>query len=257
MKFIIIFFLFFNTYLYSQSAGRFIYDYKLIQDSTKKNDISRKIMYLDISDNGSIFYDNQEYINDSILAASNEILSKRSDKVLKKYPDYSIHLISELQNNYYKISDERLQKWKIVNEKSFILNYEVQKAEIKFGGRTWIAWFTNQIPIPDGPYKFHGLPGLIIRIEDLTKSHIFELVAIENKYYQRKFNFKNAISIDYNKYKILNKEYKENPLKNLLGVEITSTQDGLNNNEFKKKMLQYKKNQILRNNNILEIDLLK
>ena len=41
----------------------------------------------------------------------------------------------------------------------------------------------------------------------------------------------------------------ENPLKKLIGVEIINTQDGLDSYEFKKNMLKYKKNEILRNNN--------
>lgn len=50
----------------------------------------------------------------------------------------------------------------------------------KMGGRDWVAWFTNDIPIQDGPYKFCGLPGLIIKIEDDTKTHKFILVANKN-----------------------------------------------------------------------------
>jgi GLPGLI family protein len=257
MKFIIIFLLFSFSFFYGQSHIRFIYEYKLVRDSTKKNDITQKKMYLDISDNGSLFYDNDEYKNDSILTTANEISSLNSDKVLKKYPEYSISLISLLQGNSYQVFDERPQKWKITSEKSIILNYQAQKAEINFGGRKWVAWFTSEIPIPDGPYKFHGLPGLIIKIEDVSNSHSFELIAVENKYYERKFNLKNSISINYIKFKELNKEYRENPLKNLMGAEIISTQDGLDNNEFKKKMLKYKKNKILRNNNIIELDLIK
>ncbi|SUX43909.1 GLPGLI family protein [Chryseobacterium indoltheticum] len=257
MKLIVIFFLFYFSSFYGQSHIRFIYEYKIVKDSSKKNDITKKIMYLDISDNVSMFYDNEEYQNDSILTAINEISSMNSDKVLKKYPSYSISLISSLQGNSYQVSDDRLQKWKITDEKAVMLNYQAQKAEINFGGRKWIAWFSSEIPIPDGPYKFHGLPGLIIKIEDLSSSHSFKLIAVEKKYCERKFNFKNSIAINYIKFKKLNKEYRENPLKNLMNVEVISTQDGLDNNEFKKKMLKYKKDKILRNNNVIELDLIK
>jgi GLPGLI family protein len=36
------------------------------------------------------------------------------------------------------------------------------------------------MPIQDGPYKFHGLPGLILKIEDETKSHSFALKGIKS-----------------------------------------------------------------------------
>ena len=60
-----------------------------------------------------------------------------------------------------------------------MLIYSVQKANAEFGGRIWNAWFTNDIPFSDGPYKFSGLPGLILKISDVTNSHNFELIGLE------------------------------------------------------------------------------
>jgi len=65
--------------------------------------------------------------------------------------------------------------WKILSEKSTFFNYSVQKAETHFGGRKWIAWFTNEVPINDGPYKFFDLPGLILKISDSEENFIFEI----------------------------------------------------------------------------------
>ena len=42
--------------------------------------------------------------------------------------------------------------------------FETQKAETFIFGRKWTAWFSPEIPIQDGPYKFRGLPGLIVKI---------------------------------------------------------------------------------------------
>lgn len=68
--------------------------------------------------------------------------------------------------------------WKIHQEKSRLFNYTVQKAETDFGGRKWIAWFTNEVPVNDGPYKFFGLPGLILKISDSEENFIFEIKGI-------------------------------------------------------------------------------
>ena len=46
-------------------------------------------------------------------------------------------------------------------------------------GRNWIAWYTTDIPIQDGPYKFNGLPGLILKINDETGSHSFQFIGIK------------------------------------------------------------------------------
>ncbi|RTZ46452.1 GLPGLI family protein [Chryseobacterium arthrosphaerae] len=36
--------------------------------------------------------------------------------------------------------------------------FNTQKAVCDFAGRKWTAWFTADLPIQDGPYKFYGLP---------------------------------------------------------------------------------------------------
>jgi GLPGLI family protein len=57
--------------------------------------------------------------------------------------------------------------WDIVNsgEPIDILGYDCQKAFTKFRGRTYVAYFSSKLPFPDGPYKFKGLPGLILKVE--------------------------------------------------------------------------------------------
>lgn len=50
-----------------------------------------------------------------------------------------------------------------------ILGFECQMATVEFAGRKYSAWFTTELPLPYGPYKFGGLPGLILKIEDAEK----------------------------------------------------------------------------------------
>ncbi|MDP1842233.1 MAG: GLPGLI family protein [Sediminibacterium sp.] len=57
-------------------------------------------------------------------------------------------------------------KWNIVEETKMIKNYTCLKATTEFRGRKYTAWFTPDIPISDGPWKFKGLPGLILSIAD-------------------------------------------------------------------------------------------
>lgn len=249
-------FIFCTSILYAQK-NRFIYEYKFTLDSTKKDHLQKGIYLLDTYKDESIYYNEKEVLNDSILTISNESSTMFSDKIKKRYPEYSINQITRLFKDNYLVNDERIQNWKILDDKDKILNYNVQKAELNFMGRKWIAWFTTEIPIQDGPYKFHGLPGLILKIEDSEKTHIFELVGIKNNFYERNFDSKGFIRINYSKYKKLYKEYRQNPTKKLMGVEISNTQDGINSNDFKRKMAEYYKRQICQENNILEIDLLK
>ena len=50
-----------------------------------------------------------------------------------------------------------------------IKTYTCKKATTHFRGRDYIAWFTTDIPIVAGPWKFNGLPGLVIDIEDTRR----------------------------------------------------------------------------------------
>lgn len=70
-------------------------------------------------------------------------------------------------------------KWQITSETDTITNYICQKAICDFGGRTWEAWFTMEIPISDGPYKFCGLPGLILNVTDTQNHYSFNFLSIE------------------------------------------------------------------------------
>lgn len=56
--------------------------------------------------------------------------------------------------------------WKIEEDMDSIASYLCQKATCWFRGRTYNAWFATDIPLSVGPYKFHGLPGLILKISD-------------------------------------------------------------------------------------------
>lgn len=58
-------------------------------------------------------------------------------------------------------------EWKFIPDTTRnVIGYECQLAEFDFGGRHYSAWFTTELPLPYGPYKFGGLPGLILQMKD-------------------------------------------------------------------------------------------
>ena len=67
----------------------------------------------------------------------------------------------------------------IAEQNDTILGYECLKATTTFAGRTYTAWFTTEIPLPYGPYKFGGLPGLILKIQDADKQFSWECIGFE------------------------------------------------------------------------------
>ena len=79
----------------------------------------------------------------------------------------------EYEENLYTYS------WKVVDDTASISGYSCQKAICDFSGRTWEAWFSEELPFNDGPYKFGGLPGLILNIADTQGHYVFEFLSIE------------------------------------------------------------------------------
>lgn len=55
--------------------------------------------------------------------------------------------------------------WEITTETKVIAGYSCYGAKTSFRGRDYIAYFTPEIPLSSGPYKFGGLPGLILEIK--------------------------------------------------------------------------------------------
>ena len=54
--------------------------------------------------------------------------------------------------------------WTIAEDSTAtVLGYDCILAESDYHGRHWKAWFTPEIPIPFGPWKLRGLPGLILK----------------------------------------------------------------------------------------------
>ncbi|MGC4128197.1 MAG: GLPGLI family protein [Bergeyella sp.] len=260
MKYFFCFFCFTYSLFLAQNK-RFIYDYLHSYTNDSLN-VTKNTMYLDIYKEGSLFFD-AKYQKDSVNFHGYIEYSVNStninDIVLKSYPNYSINWISKIDQYYYKINDKRTLKWVLLNEKENIGEIETQKATVSFGGRNWIAWFSKDIPIQDGPYKFCGLPGMIIKIEDDSRTHSFTLREIIENPNKKLIFTQKTISINYEKYKKLYNENRNNPLKKMIqnGVKVSETSDASEDMEFIKNMQNYYKNQQKNNYNIIELDLIE
>ena len=71
--------------------------------------------------------------------------------------------------------------WKIKNKYKQILGYKCQLATLNYKGRNYKAWFSTDISIQDGPWKFRNLPGLIFEIKDARNHYAFVLKGIRKE----------------------------------------------------------------------------
>jgi len=84
-----------------------------------------------------------------------------------------------LVNEFIFTEELEPQDWTILSDTMTILGYHSQKATCHYRGRNWIAWFTSEIPLSEGPWKFYGLPGLITKISDEKDHYGFVLTGFQ------------------------------------------------------------------------------
>lgn len=183
------------------SNKAFYYSASSTPDSTNASYKGTDYMVLWTGNNYSVFESYYGYQLDSFQTAasskSNNPKEVNMDAILNtvismKKPSYKYRIhkswkdeqITFYQNlffdNYVYTQPLKMNGWKIEKEFKDILGFNCQKASIAYAGRTFIAWFTEELPMSEGPYVFNGLPGLIMEVNDAQNYYSFELVGIQN-----------------------------------------------------------------------------
>ncbi len=176
------------TQIIFAQANRFVYQVTMKTDSTDKTIQKSELANLDVSAGNSIFYAENRLKTDSIFARMRQTgiynFSQDQRQALRSNIDFIVEkdyktgkkiFKSQIARDQYAYEEDRPMDWKILPETSKIGDYKTQKAETDFAGRIWYAWFTTEIPFQDGPYKFSGLPGLIVKVEDSQGDYSFDL----------------------------------------------------------------------------------
>lgn len=168
--------------LFAAQTHRYIYEFTQKEDSLSSTG-RHDYMALDINPQETKFYPYAYVLNDSI--------GKRNGQpIVGWYP--SLPVIFHQQNSnenvsyiliddgFYTLKTTNPILWILENDRRTVGGLPLQKATAVFGGREWTAWFTSEIPFQEGPYKFRGLPGLIVEISDRQGYFDFKLIRSQN-----------------------------------------------------------------------------
>ncbi|MHC6199543.1 GLPGLI family protein [Elizabethkingia miricola] len=83
-------------------------------------------------------------------------------------------------SRYYFVYPEPSIKWEILNETKKICDYSCKLAKaITENGNVFYAWFTDDIPVSDGPFRFKGLAGLILEVYNQGKTIHITMTSIK------------------------------------------------------------------------------
>ena len=74
---------------------------------------------------------------------------------------------------------EGLFEWELLDGDTIICDYPCKKARTFFRGRTWTVWYSPLLPYSDGPWKFCGLPGVVLDASEAEGKLAFHCKSIE------------------------------------------------------------------------------
>ena len=196
---------------FSQNKLKDKFDYKVTYeltyriDSLNLDEEKSEYMILFFGDELSVFSSRAKTLANQFVVRGNMGRTKREAitdflfTTVKSRERGKIYNTVELANDLFYYEEEQdLFNWKIHPETKMIKGYETQKATTSFAGRDYVTWFTPEVPVPEGPYKFYGLPGLILEIADTENHYVFNFIGLEKFSPAKKFriNFKQYIPLE-------------------------------------------------------------
>ncbi|PWS30665.1 GLPGLI family protein [Pedobacter paludis] len=175
-------FLLFSSCVNAQLSATINYKLTIADPATNSTNTTNSILYISNNQSLQIGLDKSVAPKDLDDNTIIEIVKGRPIFILKDFKKKTLLLSDYIGIKTRLVKDTLLNfKWIITKEKRKILNFNCTKAQLNFRGRLYEAWFANDIPIQNGPWKFCGLPGLIIKINDDKKIFTYELTGIDLK----------------------------------------------------------------------------
>lgn len=227
--FILVIFTLMYVISYAQEApfAKIYYQFKHVNDTTQRDKFLRDDVATLLGKYSSYYTSaSQEKMSAALKeqmsspSFDGNIVINRSSTAIKS--SYIIDIEKNKIDHLYKIAgsdyllDENMPNlnWEILEETKEIGGYTCQKATTSYKGRVYEAWFSAEIPMPFGPWKLHGLPGLILAAADIKNEVVFEYAGFEKIEGNTTVHIevpKNATKATQEEVDKLEKAFKENP----------------------------------------------
>lgn len=174
----------------------FVYDYSWCNDTTETLEDNRTIdrMLLQIGPNQLSKFSSYKNLTvdsllmnmsgDQMLNAANEGKLSNGEfmTIFKNRPAGKLTHTEKICMDWFSYEEDMPDlDWELSDSTISVLGYECREAKCSFRGREWTAFYTEEIPIMEGPWKLHGLPGLIMQASDKDGHYRFECIGIKSK----------------------------------------------------------------------------
>jgi len=214
-------FIFLSCNVYAQN---FRIDYLLTyKEDSLNSEKTTKNMLLFVQGNKSKFLAEKQYQTDSIRSTGfkGPSIGDNSFLVINEEENLSSKYYFYFRDTY-RIKEQVKLNWELKPDTKKIDTYLCRKAVLKYKGRTWEAWYTQDVPIQAGPYIFRNLPGLIVEMEDATGSYKFSLYSIKKRSEMLDFEnmYKEALTIPQKQLKKVSLDYYNDPLREMKSSNV-------------------------------------
>lgn len=174
-----------------EAMMEFMYDYCYMADTTDAASAVRDRMILQIGSDVSKFSSFRMMQIDSLLGISTadqvranpaRYIGGETFSIYKNYPAGKFTFTDKISSDWFSFEEDvPVQEWILTEETKEIAGYPCRSAECEFRGRRYTAFYTEEIPVADGPWKFGGLPGFIMEVSDTEGHYSFVCVGINSK----------------------------------------------------------------------------
>lgn len=166
----------------------FMYDYTYLRDTTDVSSGVTDRMVLQVDYGMAKFTSYRAMMIDSLIRVStaDEIINNpgryvggETFSIYKNYPQGKCTTTDRIATDWFLVEElTPTQEWTLTEDSIEILGYMCKSAKCNFRGRDYVAYYTDGIPVADGPWKFGGLPGFIMQVKDVKGEYSFVCVGI-------------------------------------------------------------------------------
>lgn len=140
----------------------------------------------------------------------------RSANLLHNMKTGDIEVRERTMGDNFVYQDSVSIGWQLSDETKEVCGQKCSKATCHFRGRNWVAWYAD-VPVSLGPWKFSGLPGLILQLEDDKREHVFRAIALRKGVSPIVLKEKRYIPTTRQRYEKVYRDERLNPGTALLG----------------------------------------
>lgn len=230
LLFLLFIILYLNGFSQKIDSSNLIVQYKVtfISDTLKMEYKKEELTELLIGYQTSIFRSSQKAVADSlariymksaldnpvngrVVINTSSIPSAKFRPEVYKNENSELIINNEIGRFTFDYKAPQTIIWKLQDDEKQIESYLCKKAEGVYNGRKYTVWYTNSLSIPEGPYVFKGLPGLVLEAYDEKQYFNFTMVGLK-KVRKPIIKNKQGILTEYKKFAKRRKERMDDPL---------------------------------------------